>query len=61
MKTADKVYCINGHICCHGKPEQVTKSDEFKDIFGGYADQFALYHHQHGDHCHQHGESCNHE
>lgn len=64
MKTTDKVYCINGHICCQGKPEQVQHMDEFKDIFGSLADQFAVYTHKH-DHNHQlghvHDENCNHE
>lgn len=64
MKTTDKVYCINGHICCQGKPEQVQHMDEFKNIFGSLADQFAVYTHQHDhshEHVHQHGENCNHE
>ncbi|MBL1420786.1 MAG: ATP-binding cassette domain-containing protein [Alphaproteobacteria bacterium] len=64
MKSTDKVYCINGHICCHGKPEQVQHMDEFKDIFGSLADQFAVYTHKH-DHNHElgheHDENCNHE
>lgn len=68
MKSTDKVYCINGHICCQGKPEQVQHMDEFKDIFGSLADQFAVYHHEH-DHSHNTSiggadghshENCNH-
>ena len=64
MKSTDKVYCINGHICCQGKPEQVQHMDEFKDIFGSLADHFAVYTHKHDhshEHVHQHGENCNHE
>lgn len=67
MKSTDKVYCINGHICCHGKPEQVQHMDEFKNIFGSFADQFAVYTHAHdhahnvGSSAHIHGEHCQHE
>lgn len=60
MKSTDKVYCINGHICCHGKPEQVQHMDEFKNIFGSLVDQFAVYTHSH-DHSHSHDhENCDH-
>lgn len=65
MKSTDKVYCINGHICCQGQPEQVQHMDEFKRIFGSLADQFAVYHHSH-DHSHnleddEHCDDCNHD
>ncbi|NRA86912.1 MAG: ATP-binding cassette domain-containing protein [Rhizobiales bacterium] len=60
MKSTDKVYCINGHICCHGMPEQIQKMDEFRNIFGALVDQFALYHHSH-DHSHEHGENHDHK
>lgn len=64
MKSTDKVYCINGHICCHGKPEQVQHMDEFKAIFGSLVDNYAVYTHAH-DHSHQHNdqhsEHCDHE
>lgn len=67
MKSTDKVYCINGHICCQGKPEQVQHMDEFKNIFGSLVDQFAIYTHAHdhahnaGNGAHIHGEHCQHE
>lgn len=63
MKSTDRVYCINGHICCQGKPEQVQHMDEFKNIFGSLVDNFAVYSHAH-DHSHGehvHSEHCNHE
>lgn len=54
MKSTDVVYCIHGHICCHGKPEHIQHMDEFKNIFGSLADQFAVYTHEH-DHTHSAG------
>lgn len=63
MKSTDKVYCINGHICCQGKPEQVQHMDEFKNIFGSLVDNFAIYSHRH-DHTHDghvHDENCDHD
>lgn len=63
MKSTDVVYCIHGHICCRGKPEQIKHMDEFKNIFGSLADQFAVYTHEH-DHTHtaghKHGDSGKH-
>jgi zinc transport system ATP-binding protein len=52
MSETDQVICLNHHICCQGRPEQVTKDPAYLDIFG----QTALYAHHH-DHQHSvHGE-----
>ncbi|MBN8828172.1 MAG: metal ABC transporter ATP-binding protein [Sphingobacteriia bacterium] len=52
MKATDKVICINNHICCSGKPEDVSKSKEYLKFIGD-ADITALsiYEHHH-DHRH---------
>ncbi|MDG1694246.1 MAG: zinc ABC transporter ATP-binding protein ZnuC [Porticoccaceae bacterium] len=47
MSATDHVICLNHHICCQGKPEQVTQDPAYLDIFG----ETALYNHQHN---HQH-------
>lgn len=39
MKNTDYVICLNGHICCEGKPEDVSK-----DIFTFYAHKHNHYH-----------------
>lgn len=69
MSATDHVICLNHHICCQGKPEQVTQDPAYLDIFG----ETALYNHQHNhqhslqgkvldnDGQHQHGEGCQHD
>jgi len=69
MSATDHVICLNHHICCQGRPEQVTQDPAYLDIFG----ETALYSHQH-DHQHSiegkvldpegnhlHGEGCQHD
>ena len=69
MSATDQVICLNHHICCYGRPEQVTKDPAYLDIFG----ETAIYAHHH-DHAHsvhgevldaqgvhQHGEGCDHD
>ena len=55
MSSTDKVICLNQHICCQGRPEQVTQDPAYIDIFGQTT---AIYSHHHN---HQHGEGCNHD
>ena len=69
MSATDQVVCLNHHICCHGRPEQVTQNPAYLDIFG----QTAIYAHNHdhqrsvhgevfdADGVHQHGEGCDHD
>ena len=33
MRQTDRVICINGHICCEGKPEVVSNSPEYHALF----------------------------
>lgn len=55
MATTDTVVCLNGHICCHGHPEQVASDPAYLELFGHKAEaQVALYTHHH-DHAH---DSC---
>lgn len=52
MAATDKVICLNGHVCCHGTPEKVAASAEYRNLFGDRAaTTFALYQHHH-DHAH---------
>lgn len=51
MAQTDTVVCLNGHVCCHGAPEQVARSQEYKQLFGETAAQsLAIYHHHHDHH-----------
>ena len=48
MRETDRVICLNGHICCQGKPEIVSNSDEYRVLFGLDRDnESALYLHDH--------------
>lgn len=53
MSTTDEVICLNHHICCHGKPEQVSNDPAYLDLFGKKAvKSLAVYTHKHN---HTHG------
>lgn len=53
MAGAERVICLNHHICCEGTPEAVGGDASFRAMFGdALADQVALYHHHH---THEHG------
>lgn len=52
MGATDRVLCINGHVCCAGEPEAVSRHPEYVAMFGPRAaDQLAIYTHGH-DHSH---------
>ena len=69
MSATDQVICLNHHICCQGRPEQVAQDPAYLDIFG----QTAIYAHNHdhkhslhgevldADGVHRHGEGCQHD
>lgn len=59
MSASDRVICLNGHVCCQGKPEHVASAPEYRALFGsGTHGALALYRHEHS---HSHDETCNHE
>lgn len=52
MGEADRVLCLDRHICCSGKPEQVIANPEYERLFGADAvSAYGLYQHSH-DHIH---------
>jgi len=62
MRSTDRVICLNGHICCEGKPEVVGSSAEYRTLFGLDQDETALYLHQgHHHHSHQGHPECTHQ
>ena len=59
MSASDRVICLNGHICCEGKPHVVQNAPEYRALFGhGTQGALALYQHAH-DHDHDH--DCGHD
>ena len=48
MSATDEVVCLNHHVCCHGKPEQVSNDPAFLELFGAaVSDGLAIYTHHH--------------
>lgn len=67
MSASDRVICLNGHVCCQGRPEQVASAPEYRALFGsGTHGALALYRHEHEhthdgcDHDHSHDHSQDH-
>lgn len=47
MKKTDRVICLNGHICCQGKPEVISTTPEYHALFGFESEgETALYRHK---------------
>ncbi len=62
MAQTDSVICLNHHICCQGKPENVSKHPEYLKLFGQKAlEDIAVYQHHHDHHHDLHGDAvdCN--
>ena len=61
MSASDRVVCLNGHVCCEGRPEAVASAPEYRALFGtGTGGALALYRHDHDhghDHAHPHAEA----
>ena len=56
MSGSDRVVCLNGHICCDGVPDVVSRAPEYRALFGtDTGGALALYRHEH-DHAH-HGHA----
>ncbi len=56
MAQTNRVYCLNGHICCSGLPADVSRHPEFVRLFGpDAAGMLTIYPHSH-DHVHGPGE-----
>lgn len=52
MAGTDRVVCLNGHVCCSGKPDAVSRHPDYLALFGPRAAQsLAVYTHDH-DHSH---------
>ena len=59
MSATDHVICLNGHVCCSGKPHIVAQDEKYKELFGDRASKvLTLYEHKH-DHTHSQDGSIN--
>ena len=57
MAATDQVICLNRHICCSGRPEQVSNHPSYKELFGvPGAENLALYSHHHNHQHNEHGD-----
>ena len=50
LSASDQVICLNGHVCCSGKPETIVTDPAYTELFG--TDMMGIYRHQH-DHTHE--------
>ena len=57
MQKTDHVLCLNQHICCSGKADDVSQHPEYQRLFGDIPSSgLAVYTHHH-NHCHDlHGD-----
>ena len=52
MSATDHVICLNGHVCCSGKPHIVAQDEKYKELSGDRASKvLTLYEDKH-DHTH---------
>ena len=60
MRQTDRVICLNGNICCQGRPEVITDMPEYRNLFGLDQNEALYLHkpHAHHDHHHTHDENC---
>lgn len=57
MASTDNVICLNRHVCCSGRPEQVSNDPSYKELFGvPGAENLALYSHHHNHRHDEHGD-----
>ncbi|MDR0329792.1 MAG: metal ABC transporter ATP-binding protein, partial [Rickettsia sp.] len=45
MKNSDQVICLNGHICCSGKPNDLAQNQDFLNTLSSIG--FYVHHHDH--------------
>ncbi len=52
MRATDTVVCLNGHVCCSGRPDSVSRDPEYLALFGPrVVETLGVYSHDH-DHRH---------
>lgn len=62
MAATDRVVCLNGHVCCQGAPEKVSRDPAYLALFGPrLGDTLAIYAHDHDHHHDLSGEAVAHD
>ena len=62
MAATDQVICLNHHVCCSGRPEQVSRDPAYLNLFGHEGlRHVAVYHHHHDHHHDLHGDVVTHD
>ena len=56
MAATDEVICLERHVCCVGKPEDISVHPEYLRLFGRDMAGLALYRHHHDHHHDLHGD-----
>ncbi|MGC8702119.1 MAG: ATP-binding cassette domain-containing protein [Thiomonas sp.] len=56
MAATDEVICLERHVCCVGKPEDISVHPEYLRLFGRDMAGLALYRHHHDHHHTLHGD-----
>ncbi|SDW85465.1 zinc ABC transporter ATP-binding protein ZnuC [Marinobacter mobilis] len=57
MAATDQVICLNQHVCCSGRPEDISADPAFIETFGQQvAESLAVYHHHHNHQHNLHGD-----
>ena len=52
MSATDHVVCLNGHICCSGKPSTVINDKAYIELFGEHRSKTLTYYQHDHDHTH---------
>ncbi|MEM8594702.1 MAG: ATP-binding cassette domain-containing protein [Pseudomonadota bacterium] len=66
MAKTDSIICLNQHICCQGRPKEVSQDPAYTALFGAaHAETLGVYSHQHDHHHDTHGHThpgaCSHD
>ncbi|OIQ77701.1 zinc import ATP-binding protein ZnuC [mine drainage metagenome] len=56
MAATDEVVCLERHVCCAGKPEDIGAHPEYQRLFGRDLAGLAPYRHRHDHHHDLHGD-----
>ena len=55
MAATDEVVCLERHVCCVGRPEDISVHPEYLRLFGRDLTGLAVYRHHHDHHHDLHG------
>lgn len=61
MAETDTVVCLNGHVCCSGRPEAVTAHPAYLALFGQQRRPGLVLYTHHHDHTHDHAHDQGHD